>query len=157
MDYDQSWTFPHQAHNQVCADVVLMLRLPEYEHVSADLCSVYMCVCGAFMRNKLRLGHQRCSCDSVLSPTPPYHVPTHQPVIWLAWSRAEACYLLICHRPHISPHSKAGPLLHCPPTVAGIGPTTRSSANQMSTNHPPTVKQLEPVVRAKLCDNNLVM
>ena len=84
MDYDQSWTFPHQAHNQVCADVVLMLRLPEYEHVSADLCSVYMCVCGAFMRNKLRLGHQRCSCDSVLSPTPSYHAPTHQPVIWQA-------------------------------------------------------------------------
>ena len=44
MDYDQSWTFPHQAHNQVCADVVLMLRLLEYEHVSADLCSVYVCV-----------------------------------------------------------------------------------------------------------------
>ena len=44
MDYDQSWIFPHQAHNQVCADVVLMLRLPECEHVSADLCSVYVCV-----------------------------------------------------------------------------------------------------------------
>ena len=45
---------------------------------------IHVCVFGAFMRNKLRLGHQRCSCDSVLSPTPPYHVPTHQPVIWLA-------------------------------------------------------------------------
>ena len=129
MDHDQSWTFPHQAHNQVSK----LTFLPPFMFLDMKIGAALLLQHSIMMGEGL--GHQQrvivlCYRAAALHLITSRPVSSLRPVIWLAQRRAEVCLLIIAasHLPICWPQS--GPRPHWP-TLIGAG-ANRSLNNQPS-------------------------